>query len=480
MTKHFLLSSFLSLVSYAAAQPAAATDSARQVVLWPDEAYPATATDSVMTYRDKLIYIPTALRTGGLDSDTARWSVRRMFETRDVAIFWEPGFGGNVTTAPDLDGHNMKVDIANLVERLQYFYHFYRDTLGWTRPGSPEDFSQSASFERSRPTTVAPRATQRPNSKADRYKMMVMLRYDLEGTAYGGDYDGQIGALWITPGRVQDKALNCIAHELGHCFQAQIVCDGAGECWGGDPIYESCAQWMLWQVNPDWQTSENYHLQAYQKLTHKALGSMENIYHTAYYLELWAEKHGRTFIADLFRAGRRGEDPVETYKRLTNQNQQQFCDELFTMQRKLVNWDIKRIYKESRPYANQWHTPMAAAAGGWRAVADSVRPEQYGLNFVELTVPKPGAKVSVSFEGDAGVGWRYGLVAVDAAGTAHYGSMSKATKGQATYSVPKGSPLSHLWLVVMPAPAEHKHLVAEEGETQPAFAWRIKGMSVKE
>ncbi len=45
--------------------------------------------------------------------------------------------------------------------------------------------------------------------------MMVMINYSLEGTAYGGDYDGQIGALWITPNRVQDEKLNCIAHELG-------------------------------------------------------------------------------------------------------------------------------------------------------------------------------------------------------------------------------------------------------------------------
>ena len=43
--------------------------------------------------------------------------------------------------------------------------------------------------------------------------MMVMLDYSLEGTAYGGDYDGQIGALWIAPNRVQDVPLNCIAHE---------------------------------------------------------------------------------------------------------------------------------------------------------------------------------------------------------------------------------------------------------------------------
>ena len=63
--------------------------------------------------------------------------------------------------------------------------------------------------------------------------MMVMINYSLEGTAYGGDYDGEIGALWIAPNRVQDEKLNCIAHELGHSFQSQITCDGQGEAWGG-------------------------------------------------------------------------------------------------------------------------------------------------------------------------------------------------------------------------------------------------------
>ena len=38
--------------------------------------------------------------------------------------------------------------------------------------------------------------------------MMVMINYSLEGTAYGGDYDGEIGALWIAPNRVQDEKLN--------------------------------------------------------------------------------------------------------------------------------------------------------------------------------------------------------------------------------------------------------------------------------
>ncbi len=34
-----------------------------------------------------------------------------------------------------------------------------------------------------------------PGSICDQYKMMVMVNYSLEGTAYGGTYDDFIGAL---------------------------------------------------------------------------------------------------------------------------------------------------------------------------------------------------------------------------------------------------------------------------------------------
>ena len=156
--------------------------------------------------------------------------------------------------------------------------------------------------------------------------MMVMINYSLEGTAYGGDYDQQIGALWAAPNRIQDEKLNCVAHELGHSFQAQISCDGEGEAWGGSGFFEMASQWMLWQVNPDWQTDERYHWEAFTKLTHKAYLHLENIYHSPYILEYWGMKRGRPIIAELFRQGKRGEDPVMTYKRMTGLSQEAFCE----------------------------------------------------------------------------------------------------------------------------------------------------------
>ncbi len=77
------------------------------------------------------------------------------------------------------------------------------------------------------------------------------------------------------------------------------------------------SQWMLWQVNPDWMTDEKYHWDAFKTLTHKAYLHLDNIYHSPYVLEYWGIRHGLPFIAELYRQGKRGEDPVITYKRLT-------------------------------------------------------------------------------------------------------------------------------------------------------------------
>ena len=72
---------------------------------------------------------------------------------------------------------------------------------------------------------------------------------------------------------------------------------------------------MLWRVNPDWLSEEKFHFDAFRKLTHKRYLHMENIYHSPYVIEWWAEKHGLESIAQLYREGKVGEDPVVTYKR---------------------------------------------------------------------------------------------------------------------------------------------------------------------
>ena len=221
----------------------------------------------------KAVFLPDSLRIYDLNDTASRWCWQRSAQTDDLVFFWEKGFGDDLARAPQLDGHDMRVDLPNLKSRVQHFYRYFRDTLRFTLPGS----------------------------KADRYKMMVMLHYSLEGTAYGGTYDNFIGALWVAPNRIQDRKLNCLAHELGHSFQLQIPADSVGDAWGGSGFFEMASQWMLWQVNPDWIKDEYYHFEAFRKLTHKAFLHLDNIYHSPYVLEYWAELRGLPSIGELFR-----------------------------------------------------------------------------------------------------------------------------------------------------------------------------------
>lgn len=381
--------------------------------------------------QQKLIFIPDSLKSYDLNNDTARWAWRHSVQTQNLIFFWERGFGDNPYNPPCLEGKQMAFDIGNLEICLERFYRFFRDTLQFTKPGSI----------------------------SNRYKMMVMLNYSLEGTAYGGTYDDFIGALWVSPNRIQDKKLNCLAHELGHSFQLQIMADKAGEAWGGCGFFEMTSQWMLWRVNPSWIADENYHFEAFKKLTHKGFLHPNNIYHSPYVIEWWAEKHGLASIADLYREGKVGEDPVVTYKRIYRMKQKKFNDEIFDCYRHLIDFDFQYARKETRPYACMFSTPMILVAGGWQRPDSAYLPENYGFNAIKLTKPANGRRVSVDFHilptKDKTIGYRYGLVAITTTDRCIYGPMFSVPQKHLTMTIPKDTVLKALYLVVMGAPLTH-------------------------
>ena len=375
---------------------------------------------SNLVYAQKKLYIPKDLQGMNLKADTSKWSLNRSIETDDLIFMWERGFGNDVSNPPQLKGHDMSFNLLNLRDRIQTFYHFFRDTLGFVTPHY--------------------------QSKADQYKMMVMVNYSLDGTAYGGTYDNFIGALWVAPNRIQDTKMNCMAHELGHSFQAQIMADSIGQCWGGTGFFEMASQWMLWQVNPDWITDENYHFEAFKTLTHKAFLHMDNIYHSPYVLQWWSDLHGRQFIAELFRQGVIGEDPVMTYKRMNGLSQSAFCDEIFRGYQHLVNFDFTHAYKETRQYAATFNTELETCSNGW--LRPKLLPEGYGFNAIKLD-DRVNLNSPIFHLHLRGNQLRYGFVGITTNGESIYSDVN------ATSFTSNGQPLKHLYLIIMGAPEHH-------------------------
>ena len=373
----------------------------------------------VATAQQKKVYIPEDLKAMNLEADTSQWSFKRSIATDDLILMWERGFGNDVSNPPQLEGQPMSFDLENLRDKVQSFYTFFRDTLAFSKPGS----------------------------KCDNYKMMVMVMYSLDGTAYGGTYDNFIGALWVAPNRIQDEKMNCMAHELGHSFQLQIPADSVGDAWGGSGFFEMTSQWMLWQVNPDWITDENYHFEAFKQLTHKAYLHLDNIYHSPYVIQWWSDLHGRKSIAELYRQGRIGEDPVMTYKRMHGLSQDDFNREMLRGYQHLVNFDFKHARRETRKYACSFNTELTKN-GGYRP---KHFPEEYGFNAILLdslvNLRKP---VRVTVSGEEVL---YGLTGITTDGESIYGDVNAQT-----LNVPRGKHLKHLYLVVMGAPAEHQQI----------------------
>lgn len=384
----------------------------------------------------KKVYIPEDLRGMDLTADTSQWSYQRSIETPDLIFMWQRGFGQDLTNPPLLDGKPMAFRLDDLRYRVQHFYHFFRDTLKWVNGPS----------------------------KADRYKMMVMINYSNDGTAYGGTYDNFIGALWVAPNRIQDRKMNCLAHELGHSFQAQIMADSIGECWGGTGFFEMTSQWMLWQVNPDWLTDENYHFEAFKKLTHKAFLHMENIYHSPYVIQWWSDLHGRESIAELFRQGRRGEDPASTYMRMYGMSQAAFCDEMFRGYQHLMDFDFQHARKETRPYACTFDTELQDNGKGWFAPKDI--PEGYGFNAIQLDdrVNLQAKSFKLRIKGN---NLRYGFVGVTTDGECLYSAVNATTM-----RVSKDKQLRHLYLVVMGAPQRHEEVFVKDATDPQAYNYR--------
>ncbi len=375
-----------------------------------------SANAQLATDPGKRIYIPEDLRHMRLDNDSSMWSWKRSAETRDLIFMWQKGFGHDLQNPPQLDGKPMGVNLSVLMDRVQSFYTFFHDTLRFSQPGS----------------------------KADQYKMMVMLQYSLDGTAYGGTYDNFIGALWVAPNRIQDHTMNCMAHELGHSFQAQIMADSIGDAWGGSGFFEMTSQWMLWQVNPWWLRDENYHLEAFKTLTHKAFLALDNIYHSPYVIQWWSDLHGKESIAELYRKGRIGEDPVITYKRLYGMSQQQFNEEMMRGYQHLVDFDYLHAQRETRQYACQWSTPLDTLKGGWMQAKTTL--EEYGFHIIPLPVKKT-ARVEVK-----GKNVLSALVGITTDGQRIYGDI-----GAGRLPGFNGT-LRHLFLVTMGAPSEHMML----------------------
>lgn len=394
------------------------------------------------------------------NNNESAFSYQRMAESDNVVLFWAKELGNNPAQNPDTV---KRFSTSALLKECERFYHYYVNELTFVEQGK---------------------------SVTDKYKILIYVIDSKDATAFGGGEDNKVGILWAPPARINKAPYGALAHELGHCFQYLIHADGAWaftsapEGSHGQAIFEMTSQYMLWQVYPEWMTFENYHLKSFLQQTHYAFLHETNQYHSPYVLEYWSEKHGKAFIGTLWREAAAGEDPVQTYQRITGISQKTFNNEIFDAAQHFITWDMKRIEQVAARYANQHSTRLDTTDNGWLRIQPAQCPQNYGYNGIHLAVPAAGTKVRLRFKGIASdkhfravhaelAGWRYGFVAVKEDGSRVYGKMHAKANGKATFVIPEKT--SHLWLVVSGAPTRHwQHITDGKAETDEQWPYEIQ------
>lgn len=386
--------------------------------------------------------------TNDFNNPESEFCFKRSKSSDNFVLFWAKEYGDDPMTNSIA---NRRFNVDEVLREADRFYNYYVDTLKWV---------------------------DKKTSLATRYKFLFFVIGGNGGTAFGGSIDNKVGAFWTPATRINHGPYGVVAHELGHSFQALDRADGAASFSGGS-IAEMTSQFMLWQVYPEWQTFENYHLTAFMKATHLAFLNPENQYHTCYRLEYWSYKRGPEFIGKMWREVQRGEDPIMTYKRLTGINQEQFNDEMFDACRRFVTWDLPRVEKVAARYADQHTTSINRLDDGWFQIAADKCPQNYGYNAIKLKVPAADTKVTLDFKGIAGTegfstnhldkaGWRYGFVAHEVDDSRVYSEVFSNSDGGAQFTVPPNT--KFLWLVVMGAPTEHWIHFGNRGRRRRAAA----------
>ena len=351
-------------------------------------------------------------RDNDFDDPESEFCHARSKSTDNFVLFWAKEYGDD--PAANEDEHR-RFNVDRCLSECERFFDYYVNTLKWV---------------------------DKEKSVASKYKFLIFVFGGRGGTAFGGAIDDKIGALWTPAVRINREPYGVLAHELGHSFQALLRADGGGGFRGG-AIYEMTAQYMLWQVYPEWMTFENYHLVDFMQATHLAFLHQDNMYHSCYPLEYWSNKHGRRIHRRSSGAKPSAEKtrswPTSAHRRSRSSSSTTRC----STPAAASSPGTCRGSRRSRPVMpTSTTTKINAGDDGWYQIAPEKCPQNYGYNAIKLKLPAAGTTVQLEFEGLVGAegfrsiqpekaGWRYGFVASLEDGSRAYSDMYSDAKGTA-------------------------------------------------
>lgn len=386
--------------------------------------------------------------------DRVNAALPRQYETQHFAFHWTTGLVSDA-------------DAKAAGDHLEYVWTEFVGRIGFPEPDCAN-------------------ATKR---KANIY---VGADYGLSG---GVDGIGNMG-MWIGPGGMRDRF--GLAHEFTHALQGST---GAfRDTPYGGWLWESHANWMAVQL-PEFRANTHCSVLSVN-YPHLYFGSTRVRYCNWQFLEHIKNRFGYQAINDLWRnapkqgaAGAATADPMEVLMQNRGWNVAELNDAFGDWALHNANWDYinpdrsdqgavyRREYGNYEPQLGDRLLRTTALdpidlAQRRFAVPAAWAPQRWGYNLVRLHADAGAASVTVTFRGVTqsvsaaatlpgladepatipapASDWRWGLVAVDAAGKSRYTALQRGADGSATIAIQPGD--TGLYMIVMGAPSQFQHI----------------------
>lgn len=334
---------------------------------------------STSVIAEKSLYIPWEWKNSGdsllykeNDPDNKyTWSKTRSKESENFVVYWDKYYGNTLpTNAPS----QYRVDLDDLLQKAEEFYKLNVETLKFANLSV---------------------------SKLSKYKMMIVLNHSTDWICYGGGYDFEVGALWLSPNTCWPVGQS-VAHEIGHSFQYMCYSDYKGETGFhsaigmGSTFWEQTAQWQSVQSYPELMFSQS--IGVYKNSHNLAFTHEWQRYQSYWFHYYLAEKYGIDIIGRIWRHQvNKAYDPNQVYMDLMGYDANQLYKEYFDYAMKMTTWDLDVCRNMGKEFIGI-HTYNYVPLGNNRfQVAYSSCPQATGYNVIPLNVPAPGTIISTSF-----------------------------------------------------------------------------------
>jgi hypothetical protein len=389
----------------------------------------------------KEVYIPQDWLQGNFD-----YSLERSAASDNFVVFWGPLAGLDPMEAPQ----DIAFDPQEILGVAEDLYTFYIDSLRFIPSQGPF---------------------------ISEWKMILVMLHTwegIEGWAFGGNYDGQTGAMWMHPRAASDGPT--LAHEFAHALQNYTWMMNPGNGFVNHSyvgfFWETHAEFMALQYFP--QVARYFDISRWMNTAQYHWSSTRHHYQAFVFLQYIKERHGLELINRMWNESLIGEHPLQTYKRLTQQSQEDLNDRFGEYSARNVQWDYQigdrlREASEALPYYFALNTrlvPEKSSEGHYK-ISDHRAPQDYGYNIIRIFPSIPDScdrnTFFLKFKGHrahSDAGWRYSLVALDGEGNPRYSPLYKEDQ-ELEFEVLESD--SAWYLVVMGAPQVHHNYDWEPG-----------------